>query len=211
MPINKYSVLKGDPLSGSLNNASRPHYLIEVDAAGTRWQIAVNVESDTGSGTSAEVLYKLDENWTPPDAGILEALPVGVTSLAGVDANLAIDYLRSRANGQPLVTREEMTSLPLPGRGASQNLHNAVVQFLNQAVADPQGTVYAFGAQYTTGQGIHDIHMNQGNPAGDHIRDNGIWQDGLLVFQMPANKQWAAVFVAFQEQVWNTDGSGNPI
>ena len=60
MPINNYSVLKGDPLSGALNAASRPHYLIEVDAAGARWQIAVNVESDTGSGTSAEVLYKLD-------------------------------------------------------------------------------------------------------------------------------------------------------
>ena len=211
MPINLYSVLKGDPLSGALNQASRPHYLIEVDVAGARWQIAVNVESDTGSGASAEVLYKLNENWTPPDAALLEALPVGLTSLAGKDGNPAIDYLRSRANGQPLVIREQMTPLPLPGRGASQDLQNAVVQFLNQAVADPRGTVYAFGAEYTTGQGIHDIHMNQGNPAGDHAGDNGIWQDGLLVFQMPANKQWAAVFVAFQEQVWNTDGSGNPI
>ncbi len=210
MPINRYSVLKGDPLSGALNSSARPHYLIEVDAAGTRWQIAVNVESDTGLGAGAQVLYKLDQNWTPPDAAALQALPAGLTALAGRDANPAVDYLRSRVNGQPLVTREQLTLLPLPGRGASGHLQNAVVQFLNQAVADPRGTVYAFGAEYTTGNGIHDIHMNQGNPAGDHSGDNGIWQDGLLVFQMPASGQWAAVFIAFQQQVWSTDGSGNP-
>ena len=211
MPVNQYSVLKGTPISGALNAASRPHYLIEVDVGGAGWQIAVNVESDTGSGTSAEVLYKLDENWTAPDPSALAALPSGVTSLAGVDANPAIDYLRSRVNGLPLITRDQLTALPLPGREASINLQNAVIQSLNEAIADPQGTVYAFGALYTTGQGIHDIHMNQGNPARDHSGDNGIWQDGLLVFQMPSAPKWVAVYVAFQEQVWNTDGSGNAI
>ena len=211
MPIHQYSVLKGDPISGSINTASRPHYLIELDANGTQWQIAVNVESDTGQGTSAEVLYKIDSNWTPPDRAALAALPAGITSLGGKDANPAIDYLRSRANGQPLVTREEMTTLPLPGQTASENLQNALIQFLNQAIADKNGTIYAFGAQYTTGQCIHDIHMNQGNPAGDHSQDNGIWQDGLLVFQMPSTPQWAAVYIAFQEQVWSTDDKGNAI
>ncbi len=211
MPINQYSVLKGSPLSGMLNNASRPHFLIEVDAGGARWQVAVNVESDTGSGASAEVLYKLDENWTAPDQAALEALPAGATPLAGLDANPAIDYLRSRANGVPLVTRAQLTTLPLPGKGASGNLQNAVIQFLNEAVADPGGTVYAFGALYTTGQGIHDIHMNQGNPDVDHSGDNGVWQDGLLVFNMPSAPKWVAVYVAFQEQVWSTDGSGNPV
>ncbi len=210
MPVNQYSVLKGTPLSGAINQASRPHYLIEVSAGGAQWQVAVNVESDTGSGTSAQVLYKIDGNWTPPDPAALQSLPAGATPLAGRDANPAIDYLRSRANAQPLVTRAQMATLPLPGRAASQNLQNAVIQFLNQAIADPNGTVYAFGARYTTGQGIHDIHMNQGNPPSDHSGDNGIWQDGLLVFEMPGASQWAAVFIAFQEQVWSTDPSGNP-
>ncbi len=188
-----------------------------MQAAGTRYQIAVNVESDTGSGTSAEVLYALDEDWTPPDQAALLALPVGVTSLAGKDANPAIDYLRSRAGtpAQPLITRAAMTDLPLPGKTASENLQNAVIQYLNQAIADKSGTIYAFGALYTSGNGIHDIHMNQGNPAGDHAQDNGIWQDGLLVFSMPtaANGagQWVAVFIAFQEQVWSTDNNGNAV
>ncbi len=212
MPENQYSVLKGTPISGAVSPNARPHYLIEVQAGATRYQIAVNVESDTGSGTSAEVLYKLAENWTPPDAAQLEALPVGTTLLAGKDANPAIDYLRSTVNGRPLITRAQMTDLPLPGKSASQNLKNAVIQYLNQAIADKNGTIYAFGALYTSGNGIHDIHMNQGNPAGDHAQDNGIWQDGLLVFQMPgadAGAQWTAIFIAFQEQVWNTDSNGN--
>ncbi len=217
MPINQYSVLKGDPQSGAVSPSARPHYLIEVDANGTNWQIAVNVESDVGTGSSAQVLYKLDENWTPPDAAMLTALPVGVTALAGKDTNPAIDYLRSRADNQPnqpLVTRAQLTPLPLPGKTDAQNLHNAVIEYLNQAIADKNGTVYAFGALYTTGNGIHDIHMNQGNPKTDHSGDNGIWQDGLLVFQMPAGNngagQWVAIYIAFQEQVWATDATGNP-
>ncbi|RRA48883.1 DUF2278 family protein [Acidipila sp. EB88] len=214
MPINQYSVLKGTPLSGSISKDSRPHYLIELSAGSVSWQIAVNVESDTGSGSSAEVLYALDEDWTPPDAAALAALPMGATSLAGKDANPAIDYLRSRTPAnQPLITRAAMTDLPLPGKTAAQNLQNAVIQYLNQAIADKDGTIYAFGALYTSGNGIHDIHMNQGNPANDHASDNGIWQDGLLVFSMPnapaGASQWTAIFIAFQEQVWSTDNSGN--
>ena len=215
MPVNQYSVLKGTPLSGSISDDSRPHYLIEVEANGTQFQVAVNVESDTGSGASAEVLYALDENWTAPDQATLEALPMGLTVLAGKDGDPAIDYLRSRVGGEPLLTRAEMTELPLPGKTNAENLKNAVIQYLNQAIADEKGTVYVFGAQYTDGTGIHNIHMNQGNPAGDSSEDNGIWQDGLLVFSIPGfgmgsgTAQWVAIFIAFQEQVWATDESGN--
>ena len=210
MAVSQYSVLKGTPVSGALSNDSRPHYLIEVNAAGASWQVAVNVESDTGSGTNAEVLYHIDENWTAPDPAALEALTVGVTSLAGLDASPAIDYIRSMVDGQPLITRAEMTDLPLPGKTSSENLKNAVIQYLNQAVADANGTVYAFGSRYTSGNGIHDIHMNQGNPTNDHASDNGVWQDGLLVFSMPGSAQWVAIFIAFQDESWTTDSDGNP-
>ena len=215
MPVNQYSVLKGTPLSGDLSTESRPHYLIALNANGTQFQAAVNVESDNGSGSSAQVLYAIHENWTAPDQATLEALPAGLTVLAGKDGDPAVDYLRGRANGEPLISRDTMTLLPLPGNTASENLKNAVIQYLNQAIADKNGTVYAFGAQYTDGTGIHDIHMNQGNPANDYAGDNGIWQDGLLVFSMPGfgmgsgTAQWVAIFLAFQEQVWSTDDNGD--
>lgn len=210
MSIFKYSVLKGSPKSGSLSKDSRPHYLIELDINGTNWEIAVNVESDTGSGTNAEVLYSINESWTPPDGTDLNALPLGITQLAGKNGPPAIDYVRSLVNGQPMITQAAMQKLPLPGQSSSSNLKNAVIALLNEAVADKQGTIYAFGSQYTSGNGIHDIHMNQGNPTNDHASDNGVWQDGLLVFSMPNSSKLAAVFLAFQDESWSTDTSGNP-
>ena len=91
MPIYKYSVLKGDPISGKLSSNAIPHYLIDLNINGTTWEVAVNIESSDGS----EVLYYLDPNFTPPDPAALEALAIGLTPLANVDANPAIDYLRS--------------------------------------------------------------------------------------------------------------------
>jgi uncharacterized protein YukJ len=121
----------------------------------------------------------------------------------------AIDFIRSRSAGQPIVTLAEMQLLPLP----SSDLNNAVVELLNQATADPDGLIYAFGAQYTDGTGIHDIHMNQGNPTsgGGHSHDNGSWQDGAILFQLPGSGIWTAIFIAFQGQSWNTDDSGDPL
>ena len=58
--------------------------------------------------------------------------------------------------------------------------------------------------------GIHDIHMNQGNPA-PHAGDNGIWQDGALYVYLPQQKSYTAVFLAFQTESWKTDGKGNPV
>ncbi len=206
MPIYKYSVLKGDPISGKLSSNAIPHYLIDLNINGTTWEVAVNIESSDGS----EVLYYLDQNFTPPDPAALEALAIGLTPLANVDANPAIDYLRSTVNSSPLITEQQMALLPRPGGATSDRLKNAVIDFLNQAVADPQGTIYAFGSEYSTGKGIHDIHMNQGNPVSNHGNDNGIWQDGLLIFAMPAAQTWAAIFIAFQNESWSTDSEGNP-
>jgi uncharacterized protein YukJ len=53
--------------------------------------------------------------------------------------------------------------------------------------------------------------MNQGNPPGSYEQDNGIWQDGMLVFELPASNTWAAIFIAFQTESWSTDNNGNPV
>ena len=58
--------------------------------------------------------------------------------------------------------------------------------------------------------GIHDIHMNQGNPKGNHGGDNGVWQDGALLIHLPSKETWTAVFIAFQTESWSTDSAGNP-
>jgi hypothetical protein len=64
---------------------------------------------------------------------------------------------------------------------------------------------------FRPGNGIHDVHMNQGN-RDEHWHDNGIWSDGGLIFQWHESDpdRWSAIFLAFQSQSWHTDDRGNP-
>ena len=57
---------------------------------------------------------------------------------------------------------------------------------------------------FRPGNGVHDIHMNQGN-SGRFRDDDGVWQDGGLLFQFPGEDRWVAIFLAFQSQAWHTD------
>ena len=50
---------------------------------------------------------------------------------------------------------------------------------------------------------MHDIHMNQGNDK-SHAGDDGVYQDGCLIFQYPDGK-YRAFFMAFQSQSFHTD------
>jgi len=56
---------------------------------------------------------------------------------------------------------------------------------------------------FVPGNGVHDIHMNRGN-VGNFVSDDGVWQDGGLLFHFPVQQQWTAVFLKFQSQSWHT-------
>ena len=90
---------------------------------------------------------------------------------------------------------------------------NAVDTLLNQAVAEGNAVIYAFGSAFSDRgkvDGVHNIHMNQGN-IGKFAYDNGVWQDGGIFLYYPAANTWTALFIAFQTESWNTDNSGNPL
>jgi uncharacterized protein YukJ len=221
MPITNYSVLVGDPTAGKVVTGSSTHYQITMQANGGPFTMAVNIQSIDGS----DVLYAIEENFTPPDEAGLLALSTGMTALKRAPGGLALDYVRSMVNGQPMITLQQMTLLPqLVSRGSEDErmmnrvrasaLQNAVVTLLNMTIADKDGTIYAFGSAYADSgrvDGIHDIHMNQGNPVNNHGGDNGVWQDGALLIHLPSKATWTAVFIAFQTESWNTDSAGNPV
>jgi len=212
MPIPNYSVLKGDPTAGKVVSGSSIHYQITVQGHGGPFTVAVNIQSVDGS----EVLYVIDPAFTPPSAAGLLALPTGMTALPSAPGGLALDFVRQTVQGAPMVEKAAMTLLPIqfPAGHRHNNLQNAVVDLLNRAIADKDGTIYAFGSAYADSgkiDGIHDIHMNQGNPIGNHNQDNGIWQDGALFVSLPSQNTWIAVFIAFQTQLWTTDNNGNPV
>lgn len=213
MALTNYSVLKGDPQSGKVvfNRAGKnPHYQMLLKAGNTTFQAAVNIQSEDGS----EVLYSVDHAFVPPDPGPLNALEMGIHGLDSQPDSLAVDFVREMVNGSPMVDRDSMTLLPksFPAQHRHNDLNNEVVDLLNRAVQDPNGTMYIFGDAFADGtNGIHDIHMNQGNPEGSHDQDNGIWQDGAVFVNLPAENTWIAVFIAFQTQSWQTDDEGNPL
>ncbi len=230
MPIANYSVLRGHPTAGKVVSGASAHYQITVDAldaAGQPFTVAVNIESVNGS----EVLYAIRDAFTPPDPAGLTALPKGISPLSTQPGGLALDFVREMIAGQPMITRAEMMPLPianstqlfLQGKMAkpvsaeeerAHALENAVAALLNQAVADPNSVLYAFGSAFADAgvvDGIHDIHMNQGNPLNNHADENGIWQDGAVFLNMPGQSSWTALFIAFQSESWTTDDSGNPL
>jgi uncharacterized protein YukJ len=213
MPIRNYGVVKGHPQRGELvfdRNGKNPHYRIYLNGGSATSQADVNVESQDGS----EVLYEINRAFVPPSTGALAGLPMGFSPIDPVPGGLALDYVREKTGGSFMVQRADMNLLPIPGHGNGQQLKNAVAELLNEAVADERGTILAFGSEFRDPNGvsgIHDIHMNQGNPPGNFEGDNGTWQDGAVWIQLSSEPGWIALFIAFQSQSWQTDAKGNPI
>ena len=95
MPIANYSVLAGRPTAGKVVTGASAHYQITMQAAGGPFTVAVNIQSVDGS----EVLYAIEEGFTPPDLAGLMALPMGMTKLQSEAGGLALDYVRSTVGG----------------------------------------------------------------------------------------------------------------
>ena len=213
MPIPNYSVLKGHPDHGEVvfNSAGKnPHYRITMNSDTGASQTDVNIESSDGS----EILYVIYNPFLPPDPKGLNGLVTGITALDSSPGTLAIDYVREQVNGKSIVNRSDMSLLPIPTQNPQDQLKNAVVNLLNMTVADPNGSVFAFGSSFADPggvTGVHNIHMNQGNPKGRFESDNGTWQDGALLIFLPSTGKWTALFIAFQSESWTTSSTGNPL
>jgi uncharacterized protein YukJ len=226
MPISNYSVLAGRPTAAAkVAVGSGAHLKITVEAKGGPFTAAVNVQSADGS----EVSYATIEGFAPPSVAALSALPRGLTALGSEPGGLALDYVREQIGGEPMITLDRMTRLPTspePGAegisaeelammtAAACELEHALRTLINITMADKDGMMYAFGSASADSKnvmGLHEIHMNQGNPAGVFNRDNGIWQDGAVFLHVPSRQMWVGIFVAFQTQSWTTDSAGNPV
>jgi uncharacterized protein YukJ len=209
MPIAKYGVLKGRPISRRLGSGSSPHYQIQVvDEEGTNYRVAVNVLSQQ---SPSEVMYYIKTFFVHPVTAIVESLATGFHELPSRPQSGALDYIRGN-----LLQPGMMTPLPVDLPGPDNDLNEKLDGLVQRAMADEQAKIYAFGQRwgpenkadnyfgFRPGNGIHDIHMNQGN-TGQFTRDDGVWQDGGLLFEFPDQDQWSAIFLKFQSQSWHTD------
>lgn len=214
MPLPKYGVLKGVAI-GHLRDADDDHYQILIKAGSTLHRIAVNVESAAPNAPST-VLFQmttaLPSDWT----SALRKLATGYKKLPKKAGGAALDYVRGG-----IVKPKLMKPVPPDVPGADNDLKDKLEDAIVKAIATAGSVVYALGEKwgpeqnkrdkyfhFKPGNGIHDIHMNQGN-SGKWKKDNGAFQDGAIVIELPGDK-WRAFFFAFQSQSFDTDNDGNP-
>jgi uncharacterized protein YukJ len=210
MPLASYGVLAGSVTDQRAEGGTdSPHYQIRVRGGEADFRVAVNVLSQE---KPSELLYVADENFRHPVTQSLPGLGDGVTPLASQPGGMALDFIRAN-----LFDRQKMQLEPASMPGPDNDLADKLDHFVRRAAADPAARLYAFGQRwgpeagipdkvfgFLPGNGVHDIHMNQGNSQ-RFRQDDGVWQDGGLLLHYPAQDQWVGVFLAFQSQAWHTD------
>ncbi|HEY4336822.1 MAG TPA: DUF2278 family protein, partial [Puia sp.] len=170
----------------------------------------------------SQVLFYSNLDFQHPitDAILQMRLPTGYTPLSSKPGGVALDFIRGN-----LFDTSAMVPLPESAAGTNNDLNDQLDLTVQQAMSDADAVLYAFGQHWVDASGadnyfpeinpsvgIHDIHMNQGNPKGSFFNDNGVYQDGGLLFHFPSRNRWAAIFTAFQSQSFHTDDqTGNPL
>ena len=211
VPLTSYGVLSGRVADTRREGASdTPHYQIRVvDDAGANYRIAVNVLSQQ---SPSELLFLVADDFRHPVTAALPAAGSGWTPLPSRPGGPNLDYIRA-----DLFEPSAMRSLPPDVTGPDNDLADLLDHHLRRAAGDPHVTSYVFGERFgpeaaipdkvfgfLPGNGVHDVHMNQGNSA-RFRRDDGVRQDGGLLLHFAAESRWVAIFLAFQSQAWHTD------
>lgn len=208
MPIKSYGVSKGKAIDGKAGTGNTPHYQIHVVDNHEHFRIAVNIKSQSDPST---VLCHIDEHFDHPILAKLPSLPDQFSPLKSDSGGIALDFIRSN-----LFDLSELKPLASHVTGPNNDLNDRIDGFVQRAISTGDAVVYAFGSRwgpeknpdpyfgFQPGNGVHDIHMNQGNSS-QWQNDDGVWQDGALFFHFPSANQWVAVFIAFQSQSFYTD------
>jgi uncharacterized protein YukJ len=225
MPLKHYGVLKGRAIASRLGAGQSPHYQVHLVDDTTHYRIAINVKSKL---SPSDLGYLVDESFSHPVTEFMRSLDLGFHELASSPNSGSIDFIRGN-----LFDPMNVKPLPFNVPGPDNDLNEKIDAFVSRAIDDELATMYAFGERwgpepnksdkhfgFLPGNGIHDIHMNQGNSA-RFKGDNGVWQDGALLMHFPEirrndevvfGEQWVGVFLAFQSQVWHThDTTGHAL
>lgn len=218
MSISNYGVLKGRIVEcRQERDEFTPHYNILVRADGVSYRASINVQS--GDRRRPDLLFDVEEDVQHPLMQRLDLLDEGFhPGEAGPDG-LSVDYVRSG-----LVKLNTMRSLPHDVPGVDNDLNEKLDVLIRRAIDDPDVQICVFGSRwgpeherdvvfrFKPGNGIHDVHMNQGTPRNErHARDNGTWQDGAVFLHLRDERRWVGIYLAFQAQQWHTDDrTGHP-
>jgi uncharacterized protein YukJ len=193
---------------------STPHLQIRVvDGHEQAWRVPVNVLSVDQSHL---IFHRADPFQNHPILAALPQVAAGFTPLphSARAVSSALDYFRA-----PLFDWPTGVAIPHSGPDDNDDLQDVLVTYLKQ-LRDQNGELFAFGAKFPepgqppnprpidhelhTVQGVHDVHMNQGNPQpGPFASDNGVFQDGGLILKF--GSRYVGLFLRFETQWLPTD------
>ncbi|GIG60059.1 hypothetical protein Lfu02_44310 [Longispora fulva] len=210
-------------LVGTLNRFAREdpnnfgswyHGKMYVQAPAGEYECAVDVSTPSG----IPVQYREVRGLDPALFATVHALAPGWHPLASTPTSGAIDYLRDpllrgRAGCVAVVASPLIALLNAivrsPRFGWVESTADNALNLLEQRLTGCR-KLFVFGAPYTTGRGVHDVHMNQGDPPGQFQHLDGIWQDGGTIIES-ATGELNAFLTKFKPQSLNTDNNGLPV
>lgn len=198
----------------SKNFGSWYHGKLYIDTPNGQYECAVDVSTPSGIKVQFREIHNLNDALFAP----LLALSSGWHLLASNSTSGAIDAIRSplfhiRIGCLPIIANHLVDFLirileAIVSRWIDSTGDNALTILETQLTGSTR--VFVFGAPYKTGLGVHDIHMNQGDPPGGFQHLDGIWQDGGTIIERP-NGELVAVLIKFETQSLNTDNNGLPV
>jgi uncharacterized protein YukJ len=233
MPLPQgYAVLKGHAIAGVPAQAGQDHYSVHVIDDRVDYRVAVNIRS-SAPGFGTDLFFYLDEDFQHPLLDAVRGMPLGrklfAANTSATDrrtSGVALDFIRMN-----LFDRTQMQIFPAQLPGANNDLNDRVDGLVQDMIGDERNVIYAFGDPWINeqkkdkvfgffpGNGVHDIHMNQGDLTGKFSGDDGVYQDGGLLFYYAAKDKFVAYFTKFQSESWHTDdatghaisGGGDPV
>lgn len=220
MPVQNYGVVIGQfdhfdrDDANNYGNYYHGHIFVRTPDA-VMYNCAVDVKYPDG-----KVEYFSPSRLDATKFNVVPGLADGYHALASNDSSGAIDYKRDPLISEPLGCLAIFDVLLnwLTGQNNQvwkQNVGSSALTDLEAFLNAGIQRIFVFGSRYQNAnqnppQGMHDCHMNQGDPPGQFQVLDGIWQDGGVIVQRP-NGDYAGFFVKFVTQTLNTDDQGLPL
>ncbi|MDP4146837.1 MAG: YukJ family protein [Bacillota bacterium] len=206
-----YGVLKCRIVETTKIKGQTPHFHIHTIADGVHFRISINIKSQL---SPFDVLYYIDYNFENILTIKLSQLPFGFNPIGGnIKTELGLDYIRGN-----LFDLKKLQPLPDEFPGPDNDLNEKIREITHKALENQESILYVFGKRwgpegkkdeyfhFAPSDGIHDIHMNQGNSE-FYMKNNHRWQDGgLFIHYLPEN-HWNALFFAFQSQSFQLENN----
>jgi uncharacterized protein YukJ len=192
-----------------MRSETQYHEHVGVTVDGVAWDVAINV----GTNDADDLLqYKLVFDFHHSILATLSAAGAGKSDLTDLNHLPALDFQRSDILAE---TGDWRDSDVTDGSDFPEPI--ASLKRLLISAQENRWDVYVFGRFYSEGDGIHDVHMNQGSTSGFVHRDgddsndhNDVWQDGAVMVDR-GDAGWAAYMARFKQQLTPTDQLGNPV